>query len=96
MQYITSDNLFTLLQYSNVNIIDIRPFYKFKNKHLPNSINIDEKKLIKYPNKYISKNITYYIICEKGISSKYVSTILNKKGYNTISVIGGFSSLNFI
>lgn len=96
MQYITSDKLLNLIHYSNINIIDIRPFYKFKNKHLPNSVNIDEKKLIKYSNKYLSKDTTYYIICEKGISSKYVSNILNKKGYNTISVIDGFSSLNFI
>ena len=95
MNSISPQNFLKMLSNNVLNIIDIRNNYYFNKKHLPNSININENILLKAPYKYITKDETYFIICSKGISSKKVSNYLNSIGYKTISIKGGFSSLNF-
>ena len=70
-------------------IIDIREYDEYKVKHLEKSINVPFFKLIIEPGKYLSKNNKYMLVCEYGIKSKKTSAILNKMGYNTISLSGG-------
>ena len=74
---------------NNYIIIDIREYDKYKVKHLENAINIPFFKLIIEPGKYLNKNNKYMLVCEYGIKSKKTSEILNKMGYNTISLSGG-------
>ena len=44
------------------------------------------------PEMYLDKNKKYYIYCQKGLSSFNVVSILNKLGYNLISVDGGYEN----
>ena len=75
---------------NNVNIIDIRNKIKYNNNHILNARNIDKSDLILNPHKYLNKNTTYYIYCEKGLSSLRICQILSNMGYKTISIKGGY------
>lgn len=73
------------------NIIDIRPSDEFGNFHYPGSINIPRLYLLKEPEKFLSKNKTYYLICEMGNVSLSCSKLLNALGYKCYSIIGGIN-----
>ena len=68
----------------SVNIIDIRSEEKYNDNHILNAYNIPYNKLLINPNNYLEKNKTYYVYCQKGITSKKICNILNDKGYNLI------------
>lgn len=74
-------------------IIDIRDSKHFKKSHIPGSVNITFKTLCKYPHMYLHKAFTYYLICENGCSSKKLELILNKLGFSTKSIAGGYNSI---
>lgn len=74
----------------NPNIIDIRDHYLYERGHLKGSINIPLRVLRTMPEKYLSIDKTYYLICETGFNSKRLSTILNNKGYYTYSIKSGY------
>lgn len=74
----------------SVNIIDIRNSQSYNNNHIPNSINIPMEKLIVDPKTYLKANETYYLYCQKGISSPKICQILNRMGYHTINICGGY------
>lgn len=73
-----------------VNIIDIRSNQSYNNNHIPGAINIPMEKLLVEPKKYLQANAIYYIYCQKGISSQKVCQILNRMGYHTINISGGY------
>lgn len=75
----------------DLNLIDIRSNPKYKEGHIPNSINIPGHLLLMNPNSYLKKDKTYYIYCQTGYTSMDVVNILNKKGYNTINLEGGYN-----
>lgn len=77
---------------SMVKIIDIRDNYKYNLSKIPGSINVPFNFLITNPEDYLNKNDKYYLICEHGKKSLEASKILNKEGYKTISVLGGYQS----
>ena len=77
---------------SKDNIIDIRSIEKYNDNHMPKAINIPMLLLIKFPNKYLDKNKTYYIYCQRGINSKRVCNELTKMGYNVVNIIGGYEA----
>lgn len=83
-------NMADFLKLSNINIIDIRNIQSYNNNHIPGSINIPYELLITYPGKYLNKNQKYYIYCQKGITSKKVVGFLNRQGYVTVSLQGGY------
>lgn len=74
----------------NKNIIDLRTNEKYNNNHIPNSINIPIEKLLENPQKYLNKTETYYLYCQKGISSYNACKILTRLGYKTININGGY------
>ena len=74
------------------NIIDIRSIEKYNDNHIPNAKNIPMPLLIKFPNKYLDKNKTYYIYCQKGINSVRVCAQLSKMGYDMVNIIGGYEA----
>ena len=82
----------TCFDISNFSIIDLRDEEDYLKKHLNNSINISYKKILIYHEKYLDKNKKYLLICERGITSKKVSEILNKMGYLTYSLCKGFKN----
>lgn len=69
-------------------IIDIRSRSEFNKYNIPGSINIPKNDLLRYPERYINKLETYYLVCSKGHTSLSVSKILNSLGYNCYSIIG--------
>ncbi|MDD3392818.1 MAG: rhodanese-like domain-containing protein [Bacilli bacterium] len=72
------------------NIIDMRSIEKFNHNHIPGAKNIQMEKLIANPSKYINRNETYYIYCDKGLISAKVAQILRKMGYQLVSINGGY------
>ena len=74
----------------NPHIIDIREHYLYERDHLKDSLNIPLRVLRIMPDKYLSYDKTYYLICETGFNSKRLSLILNKKGYHTYSIKNGY------
>lgn len=74
----------------NTNIIDLRSFEKYNTSHIDNSKNIPYLELLRTPDKYLNKNSTYYLYCQYGKTSLRLSLILNKQGFNTINVLGGY------
>lgn len=78
------------LKLKNVNVIDIRSIQSYNNNHIEGSINIPYEKLLVNPMSYLSKNKIYYIYCMKGMTSYKIANILNRQGYNIISIKGGY------
>lgn len=79
-----------LIHLNNPNIIDIRSNEKYNNNHVPGSINIPYNLLVSNPQKFLNKVDTYYLYCQKGITSKICVNILRSFGFNVVSVIGGY------
>lgn len=89
MKSITVDELRML---SGINIIDIRSKEKYNDNHILNAHNIPFDKLLIKPENYLEKEQEYYIYCQKGLQTKQLCNILNKKGYNLINIIGGYEA----
>ncbi|MBE6144768.1 MAG: rhodanese-like domain-containing protein [Firmicutes bacterium] len=77
---------------NNISIIDIRSNQSYNNNHIPNAKNVPSQVLISNPNKYLNKEKTYYIYCQKGSSSIRVCSLLNNLGYNTVNINGGYEA----
>lgn len=75
-----------------VKVIDIRSIEKYNDNHIPGAINIPQEKLLAYYQKYLNKNETYYIYCQKGLKSLKLSQILNRLGYKIVNLNGGYES----
>ena len=63
---------------------------KNNNNHIPGAINVPYEKLILTPDAYLTFSGTYYLYCQKGISSKKIVSLLNRMGYHTVHVEGGY------
>ena len=74
----------------NYNIIDIRDSNAYNKNHIYNAKNIAMNLLTNIPEKYLNKNETYYIYCSSGYKSQKCCRLLEKKGYDTVSIIGGY------
>ena len=79
-----------LLKKDNAIIIDIRGNSSYIKSHIPGAISIGEKELYFHPEKYLEVMKTYYIYCFSGHKSRFLAHYLNRLGYHTISVAGGF------
>ena len=77
----------------NPNIIDIREHYLYERGHLKGSKNISLRVLRTMPEKYLSIDETYYLICDNGFTSRRLSSILNDKGYHTYSIKNGYDRI---
>ena len=88
MESITINELVTKLP--QINIIDIRDNYEYNLGTIPTSMNIPASFLIMNPDNYLNKDNIYYIFCEYGNTSKRCCLKLEKEGYHTIDVLGGY------
>ncbi len=89
---ILSISVSELLKKGNVSIIDIRNNQNYNNNHIPNAKNIPSQELVNNPSKYLDKNQTYYLYCQKGTTSIRVCSLLNSLGYKTVNVAGGYEA----
>lgn len=75
-----------------VELIDIREPYEYKGGSLKTAENIPMGNLLSSPEKYLSKDKTYYIMCQSGGRSGRTTRTLAKQGFNVINVAGGICS----
>lgn len=75
-----------------VDLIDIREPYEYKSGSLKTAKNIPMGTLLASPEKYLSKDKTYYIMCQSGGRSGRAVKMLASQGFNVINVAGGMSS----
>lgn len=75
-----------------VELIDIREPYEYKNGTLRTAKNIPMGTLLTNPQKYLSKEKTYYIMCQSGGRSRNTCKNLERLEYNVINVSGGMGS----
>ena len=73
-----------------VNIIDVRIVENFNRSHIPNAINVPSDLLLANPKKYLNFQDTYYIYCQKGLTSSKLCTLLRSQGYKAINIIVGY------
>ena len=79
-----------LLKLNTNNIIDIRNNYEYQLGHIKNAKSIPVNELLLSPEKYLKKEETYYLYCNSGFTSLNVVKKLNKLGYRTVNIIGGY------
>lgn len=79
-------------RYHTINIIDIRDPLSFQRGHIVNAINIPVKNLLEEPQSYLKPKETYYLYCQSGRTSRQLVNILNKRGYHTFDVSGGYNN----
>lgn len=75
-----------------VELIDIRENYEYRNGSLKSAKNIPMGELLDEPNKYLTKDKKYYIMCQSGGRSARVCGSLIKQGFDVINVAGGMGS----
>lgn len=92
MKNINTQQLLKIL--SNITLIDIRSPQEFNRHHLIGAKNIPYNQLNNSFNQYLNKNVTYYIICNKGHNSQKLCNKLSNLGFNVVNVIGGMSALS--
>lgn len=80
------------LSSSNYKIIDVREINDFEEYHIPGSLNIPFKILVKKFNLFLNQKYEYYVICKDGKESYTATKELAKHGFNVTYVIGGLKS----
>ena len=73
-------------------LIDIREQHEYRMGHIPNSINVSKDLLELVPEQYLNKNKKYILYCDTGPISINLSNELNKLGYHTTYLKGGYSA----
>ena len=75
-----------------VELIDIREDYEYKSGSIKSAKNIPMGKLLDEPDKYLSKDKEYYIMCQSGGRSSSACGSLTKQGFDVVNVAGGMGS----
>lgn len=75
-----------------IELIDIREPYEYKSGSIQTAENIPMGELLERPEKYLSKDKSYYIICQSGGRSSSAVKVLERQGYQVINVAGGVGS----
>ena len=78
------DFLKRFLSYKKIIVIDIRSSSEYYQYHLKDSINIPINKLLNDYSYLLNKHTQYYLVCNDGRKSKYISKLL--KDYDDIIV----------
>ncbi len=76
----------------SVDLIDIRETHEFRSGSLKTAKNIPMGSLLNDPDQYLTKDKTYYILCQSGARSGNASRMLAKQGYQVVNVSGGMGS----
>ena len=75
-----------------INLIDVRERYEYKAGHVPNAKNFPMGELLTEPEKYLSKEREYHVICQSGSRSSRTCGRLSSMGYQVVNVAGGTMS----
>ena len=85
-------SLVDFLKLNNPKIIHVRLPQKYNDNDIPGAINVGASQLMNNPEKFLNPNLTYYIYCQKGTSSKTLAQILTVKGYKVFNIEGGYEA----
>ena len=86
-----------LFKMRNPIIIDIRNTYSYSLGHISGAISVPYYNLLNNYSHYLSRYNRYYLYCDTGDQSLEISIRLNKFGYDTLSIIGGYKEyLKFV
>ena len=80
------------LKINNPNVIDIRSVEKFNSNHIPGALNINATVLLNTPERFLKRNLAYYVYSQKGSSSRTLAQVLRVKGYNVFNIMGGYEA----
>jgi rhodanese-related sulfurtransferase len=75
-----------------INLIDIREPYEYKSGTIKTAKNIPMGTMLSNPDKYLSKDKEYYIMCHSGARSSRTCSSLIREGYNVVNISGGMAS----
>lgn len=90
-------NMVELMKINNPLIIDIRSAYSYGLGHISGAIGVPYYNLLSNYSHYLNRYNRYYLYCDTGEQSLEVATRLQKFGYDTFSIIGGYQEyLRFI
>lgn len=92
MNHISIEEFLKLSKTFSPTIIDIRSKVQYTLGNIPTAINIPGEILLSNPSKYLSKEKTYYLYCQSGHISQEVSNRLNRQGYTTVNIDGGYNN----
>jgi len=75
-----------------IQLLDIREGYEYASGSIKTARNIPMADLLTSPEKYLTKEETYYILCQSGARSARTAESLAKQGYKVVNVVGGVGS----
>lgn len=75
-----------------IDLIDIREPYEYSNGTIKTAKNIPMGNILDKPEKYLTKEKEYYIMCQSGGRSSRTCDSLIRQGYNVVNVAGGMGS----
>lgn len=78
--------------FGKVEIIDIREPFEYVGGSLPTAKNIPMDNLLASPEKYLTKDKIYYILCQSGARSGITTRTLVKQGFKVTNVAGGMAA----
>ena len=70
--------------------IDIRNKNEVLRGHIKGTKNVPMETLLANPDKYLTGDKKYYIMCQSGMRSKSTVKKLTKQGFNVVNLKGGF------
>jgi len=83
-------DILELMMVDNPIIIDIRSSYSYSLGHISGAISVPYYNLLNNYSHYLNRYNRYYLYCDTGDQSLEISVRLNKFGYDTFSIIGGY------
>ncbi len=79
-------------QKPDVWVIDLRTTEEYEEMHVGGARNIPYDNLEMYK-KYLPKDKTYILYCDRGGTSLKVARELSREGYQAMTVVGGFQAI---
>lgn len=71
-------------------IVDVRNYYYYSLGHIRGAISIPYYNLLNNYSHYLNKYSRYYLYCETGEQSLEIVKRLNRFGYDTVNITGGY------
>ena len=75
-----------------IDLIDIREPYEYSGGTIKTAKNIPMGNILENPEKYLTKDKEYYIMCQSGGRSARTCDSLTRQGYDVVNVSGGMGS----
>ena len=92
---ITGEEVFHLIDSTDVIIVDVRESYEYKNGHIKNAYNIPLAKLDSISDFDFSKKQKIIVYCQSGNRSKMALEKLSDMGYINVYDMGGIQSWEY-